>query len=83
MINPVLINGFEKKGERLDEKIGLFFILILLGVGIGLNGSLAQDAVEWHFTEGAKMRLGKGKINDIQFSPLVWDWETLKKAGNW
>ena len=82
MINPLLVKGFKRKEKGLTKKIGLFSIFILLGAGIWLNGSLAQDDGESHFTEAAKMRLGKGRINDIQFSPLVWDWETLKKVGN-
>ena len=29
----------------------------------------AQDSPQWHLPEGAKMRLGKGKIRDIKYSP--------------
>ncbi|RKU15305.1 hypothetical protein C6503_13785, partial [Candidatus Poribacteria bacterium] len=47
----------------------MFAIVTLLIAEILSNGSLAQDQGEWHFTEGAKMRLGKGRINDIKFSP--------------
>ena len=52
----------------MTKKIGTFSIVTLLVAGILLNGSLAQDQTQWHFAEGAKMRLGKGRINDIQFS---------------
>ncbi len=51
------------------KKIRLFSIVILLIAGILSNSSLAQDQTEWHFAEAAKMRLGKGRINSIQFSP--------------
>lgn len=47
------------------KQTGLFYIILLLIIGLLPNWSLAQD----HFSEGAKMRLGKGRINDIQFSP--------------
>ena len=47
------------------KKTGLFYIILLLIIGLLPNWSLAQD----HFSEGAKMRLGKGSINDIKFSP--------------
>ena len=47
------------------KKTGLFYIILLLIIGLLPNRSLAQD----HFSEGAKMRLGKGRINDIKFSP--------------
>ena len=52
------------------KKAGILYIAPLLIAGLLLsNRSLAQDPAEWHFTEGAKMRLGKGRINDIKFSP--------------
>ena len=51
------------------KKTGLFYITLLLIVGYFSNGSLAQDQTQEHFSEGAKMRLGKGGINDIKFSP--------------
>ena len=38
-------------------------------VGLLSNGSLAQDYTQWHLPEGAIARLGKGKINDVEFSP--------------
>ena len=38
-------------------------------VGFLSNGSLAQDYTQWHLPEGATARLGKGSINDIEFSP--------------
>ena len=34
-----------------------------------LPSSFAQDYGQWHLPEGAKARLGKGKINDVQLSP--------------
>ena len=51
------------------KKTRLFSIVLLLIVGLFSNGSLAQDYTQWHLPEGAKMRLGKGKINDVKFSP--------------
>ena len=50
------------------QKIGLFSIALLLIVGFLPNGSLAQDYTQWQLPEGAKMRLGKGKVNDVKFS---------------
>ena len=49
-------------------KIGLCFIVLLSMIGFLSNGSLAQDYTQWHLPEDAKMRLGKGKINDVKFS---------------
>ena len=51
------------------KKTGLFYITLLLIVGYFSNGGLAQEQTQEHFSEGAKMRLGKGRINDIKFSP--------------
>ena len=67
----------------MTKKIRLFSILTLWVVGISLNGSLAQDTVEWHFTEGAKMRLGKGRINDIKFSPTGSRFAVATSIGIW
>ena len=53
----------------MTKKIGAFSIVTLLIAGILSNENLAQDQTQSHFAEGAKMRLGKGKINNIQFSP--------------
>lgn len=43
---------------------------------------LAQDASQWHLPEGAKARLGKGCIVDVEYSPdgtvLLWDIELSK-----
>ena len=51
------------------KKTRLLSIAILLIVGILPNWSLAQDQTGWYFSKGAKMRLGKGRIIDIKFSP--------------
>lgn len=36
-----------------------------------LESQIAKDvkSTEWHLPEGAKLRLGKGKINDVEYSP--------------
>ena len=51
------------------KKTRISATVLLLIIGLLPHWSLAQDQGEWHFTESAKMRLGKGRINDIQFSP--------------
>lgn len=65
------------------KEIGFFLIAILLIFGVLSNWSLAQDQTEWHFTEGAKMRLGKGKINDIKFSPTGSRFAVATSIGIW
>ena len=50
------------------KKIGIFIVILLI-VGFLSSGSFAQDYTQWNLPEGAKMRLGKGWIRDISFSP--------------
>ena len=51
------------------KKTGLFYIIFLLIMGFLTNGGFAQGYTQWQLPEGAKMRLGKGGISDIEFSP--------------
>lgn len=52
------------------KKRVLFYIALLLILNLFLsNRSLADDYTQWHLPEGAIERLGKGKINDVKFSP--------------
>ena len=67
----------------MTKKIGAFSIVALLIAGILSGGSLAQDQIHWHFAEGAKMRLGKGKINDIKFSPNGSRFAVATAIGIW
>ncbi len=51
------------------KKSILFYIAFLPILSLLLsNGSLAQDYTQWQLPEGAKMRLGKGVVNNITFS---------------
>lgn len=65
------------------KKIRLFPITLLLIVGLLSNGSLAQDDTQWHLPEDAKMRLGKGSVNDIQFSPDGTEFAVATSIGIW
>ena len=65
------------------KKLGLFYIASLMIVGILPNWSLAQDQTQWHSSEGAKMRLGKGRINDIKFSPNGRRFAVATSIGIW
>ena len=47
---------------------GVFYIALLLMVGLFFNGSLAEDYTRSQLPAGAKMRLGKGSVNDLAFS---------------
>ena len=48
----------------------LFSIFTLIfGMLMFLSNTFAQDYTQWNLPEGAKVRLGKGRINEIQYSP--------------
>ena len=52
------------------KKSILFYIPLLLILNLFLsNRNLAQDYTHWDLPEGAIARLGKGSINDAEFSP--------------
>ena len=65
------------------KKIGLCFIVLLLIAALLSNGSLADDYTQWQLPEGAKMRLGKGSVNDIQFSPDGAEFAATTSIGIW
>ena len=41
----------------------------LIALALFALDSLAQDYTRWHLPENAKVRLGKGKIHEIKYSP--------------
>ena len=51
------------------KKTLLRYITLFIILGITQSSGFAQDYTRWQLPEGAKVRLGKGKVNDIQFSP--------------
>ena len=51
------------------RKLILLYIVLLLISNLFLSDGFAQDYTQWHLPEGATARLGKGKINDVKFSP--------------
>ena len=44
-------------------------ITVIILLTLFLLNTYAQDSPQWHLPDGAKMRLGKGVINEIQYSP--------------
>ena len=66
------------------KKSILFYIALLLISSLLLsNRSLAADYTQWHLPEGAKMRLGKGRANDITFSPDGTQFAVTTNIGIW
>ncbi len=62
----------------------LFYIAFLSILSLLLsNRSLAQEYTQWHLPEGAKMRLGKGRANDITFSPDGTQFAVTTGIGIW
>ena len=52
----------------MNMKTVLTLTITLIGI-LFLQTTFAQDAMQWNLPEGAKARLGKGKITEIQYSP--------------
>ena len=52
-------------------KIRLFsaFLTLILFSTVLLSNTFAQEYTQWELPEGATARLGKGGINEIQYSP--------------
>ena len=65
------------------KKTGLFFIVLSLTVGFWSSKSLAQDYTQWQLPEGAKIRLGKGSINDSTFSRDGTQFAVATTIGIW
>ena len=51
-----------KKGNFFGFNLLLFSVLFV-------SSTLAQDSPQWHLPKGAKVRLGKGRISPIAYSP--------------
>ncbi len=51
------------------KKFLMFYFLSLLILIQFLPNGYAQDFTQWNLPEGAKMRIGKGRANDITFTP--------------
>ncbi len=65
------------------KKTVFFNILLLLTIGTFLSISFAQDYTKWQLPEGATARLGKGRINDITFSPDGSQFAVATTIGIW
>ncbi len=66
------------------KKSIFFYIALLLILNLFLsNCSLAADYTQWHLPEGAKMRLGEGRINDAKFSPDDTQLAVATSVGVW
>ena len=51
------------------KKTSFFFTALLLILNLCLSNGFAQDYTQWRLPDGAKARIGKGRIKDIKFSP--------------
>ena len=55
------------------------FLILLTVSTLYLPSSFAQDYTQWGLPEGAKARIGKGRIKEMQYSP---DGTILAVAGS-
>ena len=61
--------NFQKRRINLMKKTPLFTFTLLILFTLFSQNTFAQGPSQWHLPEGAKARLGKGTINEIQYSP--------------
>ena len=61
-------------GLGMKTAVTLLILLVLFSIN-----TFAQDSPQWHLPDGAKARLGKGSISEIQYSP---DGTRLAVAGS-
>ena len=59
-----IYNTYRKVAFQMKITTTLFMLLALF-----LPNTFAQEYTQWHLPEGAIARLGKGSINEIQYSP--------------
>lgn len=60
-----------------------FLICIILSSILSVQTGLAQDAMQWNLPDGVIARLGKGKINEIQYSTDGKILAVATKIGIW
>ena len=65
------------------KKTLLRYITLFIILGMTQSLGFAQDYTQWHLPEGATTRLGKGKINDIVFSPDGTQFAVATTIGTW
>lgn len=51
----------------MKNKMLLIFTILFVILTLSQN-SIGQDSTLWHLPEGAKRRLGKGKINEVRYT---------------
>ena len=68
-----------EESERMKPTSSAIFVALFIFSTLYLPSSFAQDYTQWGLPEGAKARIGKGSINDMQYSP---DGTILAVAGS-
>ena len=53
----------------MKTRLGSIFLTLIFILIVYSPSGFTQDSPQWHLPEGAKIRLGKGSINEITYSP--------------
>ena len=53
----------------MNKKLSLIFFSLFIFLTLYLPYTFAQDYTQWKLPDGVIARLGKGRINDMQYSP--------------
>ena len=66
----------------MKKAIPLYAILLSIA-SLFLSNGFAEDHIQQHFPEGAKMRIGKGAASDITFTPDGTQFAVTTSIGIW
>ena len=65
-----IIQNIRTRNRQYDNYPLIILLLSLLSlIGLFMPNALAQDYTRWHLPEHATLRLGKGVVGDVIFSP--------------
>ena len=66
----------------MKKSLMFYFLSLLISIQFVSNG-YAQNHTHWNLPEGAKMRIGKGRANDITFTPDGTQFAVSTSIGIW
>ena len=65
------------------KKLTTFLLITIFLTLLSTSNTFAKDSPQWHLPEGAKLRLGKGSISEVKYSPDGTKLGVLSAIGIW
>ena len=65
------------------KKLTTFLLITIILTLLSTSNTFAKDSPQWHLPEGAKLRLGKGPISEVKYSPDGTKLGVLSAIGIW